>query len=89
MLWLWWYRIQRNKRLSNLKFRNLFNQSTNKDYYKPIKTTSVFDNKNNYIEYESNGDKDNILSVKEYLHIISPCLSNMINSRNMESSFRQ
>ena len=26
---------------------NLFNQSTDEDYYKPIKTTSVFDNKNN------------------------------------------
>ena len=38
--------------------RNLFNQSTDKDYYKPIKTTSVFNNKNNYIEYESKGDKN-------------------------------
>ena len=32
--------------------QDLFNQ-TDEDYYKPIKTTSVFDNKNNYIEYES------------------------------------
>ena len=42
--------------------RNLFNQSTDKDYYKPIKTTSVFNNKNNYIEYESKGDKKKIIS---------------------------
>ena len=37
---------------------NLFNQSTNeKDYYKPIRTTSGFHNKNKYIEYESKGHK--------------------------------
>ena len=34
---------------------NLFNQSAYQDYYKPIKTVNVFDNKNNYIEYESKG----------------------------------
>ena len=36
---------------------NLSNQSTDEDYYKPIKTTNDFNNKNNYIEYESKGDK--------------------------------
>ena len=36
--------------------QNLFNQSIDEDYYKPIRTTSVFDNKNNYIEYESEGE---------------------------------
>ena len=41
--------------------RNLFNQSMNEDCYKPIKTTNGFDNKNNYIKYESKGDKDKIL----------------------------
>ena len=35
---------------------NLFNQSTDKDYYKPRKTKSAFNG--SYIEYESNGDKD-------------------------------
>ena len=56
------------------------NQSTDEeDYYKPIKTTSVFDIKNNYIEYESKGDKDKILSIEEYLNMIRPHLSNLIN----------
>ena len=41
--------------------RSLFNQF-DKDYYKPIKTIGSFDNKNNYIEYESKGDKDKKLS---------------------------
>ena len=35
---------------------NLFNQSIDEDYYKPIKTKSAFNG--NYIEYESKGDKD-------------------------------
>ena len=30
-------------------------QPADKDYNKPIKTVNVFDNKNNYIEYESKG----------------------------------
>ena len=49
---------------------NLFNQSTIEDYYKPIKTTSVFDSNNNYIEYESKGDKNKNLSVTKYLYMI-------------------
>ena len=32
---------------------SLFNQSFDKDCYKPIKTIGSFDDKNNYIEYES------------------------------------
>ena len=38
--------------------RNLFNLSIDKNSCQPIKTVSNFDNENNYIEYESNGDKD-------------------------------
>ena len=49
---------------------NLFNKSTDEDYYKLIKTTSVFDSKNNYIKYESKGDKNKNLSVKNYLRMI-------------------
>ena len=58
---------------------SLLNQSTDKDYYKPIKTTSVFDNKNNYIEYESKGDKNKNLTVKKYLRMIRPYLRDTIN----------
>ena len=39
-----------------------FNQSTNEDYYKPIKTNSAFNG--NYIEYQSKGDRDKNLSIK-------------------------
>ena len=44
-----------------------------KDYYKPIKTKSALNN--NYIEYESNGNKVKNLSPKEYLDIIRIYLS--------------
>ena len=63
--------------------QDLFNQ-TDEDYYIPIKTTSVFDNKNNYIKYESKGDKDKILSVTEYLDMIRPYLSGMINDHKTQ-----
>ena len=56
---------------------NLFNQSTDKDYYKPLKTKSAFNG--NFIEYESNGDKDKNLSAKKYVNMIRPYLSNIIN----------
>ena len=48
----------------------LISQSTDEDYYKPIKITSVFDSK---------GDKNKNLSVKEYLYMIRPYLCYMIN----------
>ena len=53
--------------------------STNKDYYKPIKTNDAFNS--NYIEYESKGDKNKTLSIKEYLNMIRPYLRNIINDR--------
>ena len=56
---------------------NLFNHSTDKDYFKPIKTKSAFNG--NYIKYESNGDKDKNLSEKEYLNMIRSYLSDIIN----------
>ena len=36
--------------------------AVDKEYYKPIKTSGAFNN--NYIEYESVGDKEKILTVK-------------------------
>ena len=35
---------------------------------------------NNYIEYKSNGDGTKILSIKEYLEEINPCLKVIINN---------
>ena len=46
------------------------------DYYKPIRVGNFWNNI--YIEYESNGDKNKNLSVKEYLNEIKPYLSDVI-----------
>ena len=46
--------------ISNIQ-RSPFNQSTDEDYYKPIKTNCPFNG--NYIECQSKGDKDKILSI--------------------------
>ena len=59
------------------QIENLFDE-INEDYYKPIKTKGAFNN--NYIEYESRGDKDKNLSLEGYLDIIRPFLEDMINN---------
>ena len=65
--------------------RNLFDE-IDEDYYKPIKTNnSVFND--NYIEYESKGDKGKKLSLKEYLYMIIPYLSDMINDHQALMKF--
>ena len=51
--------------------------SIHKDYYKPIIAKGAFDG--SYIQYENKGDKGKNLLIKEYLNIIKPCLSDIIN----------
>ena len=43
----------------------------------PILVNSAF--VNNYIQYESKGDKDKILAIRENLNMIRPYLVDMIN----------
>ena len=58
---------------------NLFTNDDDNDdnYYKPIFVKSSF--KNNYKYYESRWDKDKKLSLKQYLYMIMPYLSDLIN----------
>ena len=58
--------------------KRLLNQF-DKYYFKLIKTINSFISKSNYIEYKSKGDKDKKLSPNEYLNMIRPYLSDMIN----------
>ena len=75
------------KRISDV--RNLFDLSIDEDYYKPIKTISDFDNNNNnYIEYKSKGDKDETLSVIEYLNMIRPYLRDIINDHKTQGKWK-
>ena len=56
------------------------------DYYKPILVKSSFDE--NYKYYESGGDKDKKLSIGQYLGMIKPYLSDLINENN-ENNFNE
>ena len=47
------------------------------DYYKPILVKSSFNESYKY--YESRGDKDKKLSIEQYLDVIKPYLSDLIN----------
>ena len=53
--------------------KNFFELSIEEDHYKPIKTNDAF--KINYIEYESEGEKNKTLSIKEYLYLIRTYLT--------------
>ena len=58
---------------------NLFDNDNDNDdnYYKPVLVKTFF--KDGYKYYESRGDKDEKLSVKQYLYKIMPYLSDLIN----------
>ena len=66
--------------------RNLFNLPVDEDYEKPLKNNDAF--KINYIEYGSKGDKDKLLSIKEYLNMIKPYLSNIINDHKTQGKWK-
>ena len=60
------------------ELENLFGDTDNDDnYYKPVLVKTSF--KDGYKYYESRGDKDKKLSVKQYLYMIMPYLSDLIN----------
>ena len=60
--------------------------SIDKDYYEPIIVKTAFDG--NYIQYESKGDKKKTLSIRNYLIIIKPYLSDLINNHKTQGSAR-
>ena len=55
-----------------------------KDPYEPKKTVIAFNKK--YIQYESMGDKDKSLSFKEYIDVIRPYLSDIINNHKAQEN---
>ena len=60
---------------------NLFYEFSKEGYYKPILVKRSF--KSNYKYYESRGDKENMLSVKQYLNKITPHLYDLINDHRI------
>ena len=55
-----------------------FKFDAEKDHYELKTTVNAFNN--NYIQYESIGDKDKTLLPTDYLDVIRPYLSHMINN---------
>ena len=66
--------------------RILFEQEKEEDYYEPERVNN-FQN-NNYIEYESNGDKNTKLSLDEYLNKIESYLRNIIINLQISDSWK-
>ena len=62
--------------------------SIDEDYCKPIITNNGAFN-NNYIQYESRGDKDKILTPSDYLDMIRSYLSDIINDHKTNEEFIQ
>ena len=62
----------------------MFKLSIDEDYYKRTFVKSGYNN--NYIQYESKGDK--ILTVKEYLSLIEPYLADMINDYKSKGEWK-
>ena len=60
--------------------------SIDEDYYKPIIAKGAFNS--SYIQYESKGDKRKNLSIKEYLNMIKPYLSDTINDHKTRGLVR-
>ena len=60
--------------------------SIDEDYYEPILVKRAFDG--NYIQYESKGDKGKNLSIKRYLKMIKPYLSNLIDNHKTHGLVR-
>ena len=68
------------------QIENLFNKINEEDCYELIKTKHAFDD--DYIEYESRGDKDDNLSLVEYLNTIEPYLRAMIDNHKAHSEWK-
>ena len=48
------------------------------NYYKPVRVSNVLSN--NYVEYESNNDREKIVSPEEYLNKVRPYLTGIKNN---------
>ena len=66
--------------------KDLFDLPIDEDYYKPVITSGAFNI--NYIQYETKGGKVKNLSMKKYLDIIRPYLSDIINDHITQGKWR-
>ena len=62
----------------NRDIGKVFELEEEDSYYKPLRVGTFWGN--NYIEYESNGDRNKTLSVQDYFNKIRPYLKDIINN---------
>ena len=83
--------FRQQKEIKAIKYRilrdikNLF-EHEEENYYKPVRVSNFWSN--NYIEYESNGDRNKTLSVEEYLNKIRPYLKDIINNLKKSDTWK-
>ena len=66
--------------------KNPFEHKKEENCYKQVKASNFCSN--NYIEYESNSDRNKTLSVKEYLNEIRPYLKDIINNLKKSDTWK-
>ena len=75
-----------NKKIKDIVIRSIKNlfeyKKEEENFYKPVRVNNFWNN--DYIEYESNGNKNNNLSLDEYFNEIKPYLKDIII--NLQSS---
>ena len=65
---------------------NLFEYEEEKNYHKLVRVRNFWSD--NYIEYESNSDRNKTLSVEEYLNKIRPYLKDTTNSLKKSDTWK-
>ena len=75
-----------NKYIGIRDVKDLFDLSIGEDYYKPIISNGAFNNY--YIQCESEGNKDKILTTSEYLDMIRPYLRDKINDHKTQGEWK-
>ena len=66
----------KNRMIKDIRY--LFELENEENYYKPVRIGNFWSK--NYIECESNGDRNKTLSVEKYLNKIRPYLKDIINN---------
>ena len=64
--------------LQLMKYKSFQTKKREENYSKPVIVDNLWSN--NYIEHESNRDRNKTLSVEEYLNKIRPYLKDIINN---------
>ena len=67
--------MKKKKEIKDIIIRDIRSLFKEEDYYKPKRVSYFW--KNNYIQYESNSDRNKDLSMEEYFNKIIPYLSDI------------